>query len=118
MRAIKTDTRELYIELNKANLPESPMCKDLFHFKIIESYFVQLTYTLQLFDDYREIVGELKMDAEIQSNQVITSYQMDKVMSDLSYQAKERFNEEAAKVHIRMFIPKISTMHIVGLDAA
>jgi hypothetical protein len=118
MRAIKTDTKELFIDLNKSNLPEAPFCKDIFHFKTVEQHFVLLTYTLQLFDDFREIIGELKLDAEIESNHIITSFQMDKFMADLSYKGRERFNEEAAKLHIKMFIPKISTMHIVGLDAA
>ena len=114
MRAESNNIKVLYIELNRDSSIETPFCKDIFHYKALSAYSVQLTYTLQLFDDYSEIIGEYKADCEMESNQVITSYHLDELMARLSRDGRERFNAEAVRYHIRMYIPRANTLHVIN----
>ena len=84
MRAESNNIKVLYIELNRNNATETPFCKDIFHYRTISAYSVLLTYTLQLFDDFSEMIGEYKANCEMESNQVITSYHLDELMARLS----------------------------------
>lgn len=119
MDAIKTEITDRYIDMDASRLPESPFCKDTYHYHITEAHRVVLRYTLRLYDDYREVVGEYACDAILTSTSVITSLAVDRFMADLAYTGREKFNELALRrCHTRIFIPRLSAMHIEGLDAA
>ncbi|MBS1616940.1 MAG: hypothetical protein JST76_00365 [Bacteroidetes bacterium] len=119
MIAIKTEIQDKYIELDTSRVPESPFCRDIYHYHISEPYRVVLRYTLRIYDDYREIVGEYVCDAVLISTTVITSLTTDSFMADLAYMGRERFNQEALRRgNLRIFLPRLSTMQIEGLDAA
>ena len=120
MRAESRNIKVLYIDLNRDNLTETPFCKDIFRYRSVSQFAVQISYTLQLFDDYSEMIGEYRADCELESNQTITSYYLDKFMNDLSMDGRERFNKEALRHHIRMYIPRPEqlTVYKEDLDAA
>ena len=114
MRAEKTDIRIKYIELNRDRASESPFCKDIFLYKAVTAHSVTLTYTLQLFDECRELIGEYKADCELESNQQLTSFQLDDFMVRLSRDGRERFNKEADKLHIKMYIPRAEKLYVIS----
>ncbi|MBS1685538.1 MAG: hypothetical protein JSS76_12310 [Bacteroidetes bacterium] len=119
MNAIKTDIYDKYIELDTSRLPESPFCRDIYHYHISEPHRVVLRYTLRLYGDYREIVGEYVCEAVLTSTTVITSLATDHFMADLAYTGRDKFNQEALRRgNLRLFLPRLSTMQIEGLDAA
>lgn len=119
MNAIKTEILDKYIDLDAGRLPETPFCRDLYHYHISETHRVVLRYTLRLFDDYHELVGEYVCDAVLTSTSVITSLTMDHFMEDLAYTGRHKFNKEAMRrCNLSVFLPRLSAMHIQGLDAA
>jgi hypothetical protein len=103
-----------YIELNRELITDSPFCRDIFHCKVISQYNVELTYTLQLFNDCRDLIGEFKADCELESNQRLTKQNLDEFMSRISRFGRMRFNEEAEKFHIRLYIPDAEKIFLFG----
>lgn len=114
MKFEKADVRVKYIELQGRNLTEHPFCKDIFHYQVISPYCMKLIYTLQLFDDCRELIGEMKAVCELESNRQITQPQLDEFMCRLSRAGREQFNKEAAKYQIRLFIPQADKLYLTG----
>lgn len=51
MRLHQTSIKQMYIDLDRNNITDSPFCKDIFHCTVISQFNVSLTYTLQLFND-------------------------------------------------------------------
>jgi len=114
MRSESQNINVKYIELNRDGISETPFCKDYFHYRAVSQFNVELTYTLQLFDDFSELIGEFKADVEYSSNQAITNAHLDSLMALLSRDGRERFNALASRYDIRMFIPRADTMHVSG----
>ena len=114
MRTEDISIQMKYIELHREHLTDSPFCKDIFHYTVMSQYHVTLTYTLQLYDDCSSQIGEYKAEGEMRSNQRITFTHLDELMCRLSAAGRHRFNQEAAKYEIRLYLPRADKLYVNG----
>jgi hypothetical protein len=116
MKGIKTNSILHFISLDMDRISTTPGTKDIFNYSLDSGNTLIIRYKLRLYDDYSAVIGELQAEYSVVSNQLITPFDIDQFVCDLSVWGREQFNIESARHNIRIFLPRPQTL-LVYRDA-
>ena len=103
-----------FLTLNRDMIQSNPYTKDVFNYVVMTNNELEIKYKLTLLDDCNNVFGELQAGGYLDCNKRLTPDDLNRFVVRMSIWGRERFNYEANKFHIKMYIPRADPLYIDG----